>query len=675
MMRRLQQLANSSLAAVLVLTALNLAICRPLFQIEYIDHFNSIEGAFIAIPRYIASHWDGFSWFPLWQCGMPFQNTYVPMLHLVVAIAATLGKVSAARAYHIVVAVTYSLGPATLYLMAVRLGAHRVAAFLSALFYSLLAPSTLLMPDVAQEAGGLWLYRRLQVLTLYGEGPHISTMTLAPLAILALENTLTRRTGRTLAVAAMAIALVFLTNVPGSGALGLTMFCWICAQAADKRRAAWMAAASAAVFAYGLACYGVPPSALSTVAGNFGSIHPAFIGGFRYAAVLFVVLLAVVASAGYLLARTRLPLDVRFAILFFGLMAAIVLTASPRFELLPQARRMHLEMEMGACLLLGGLAWKIHGWIPRWVRPVVWALCLGPIGLQFDHYRSAAQDDIRNVDLAKRSEYTTARWLDANLKGRRVYAAGSTAFWLDLFSDSPQLMGCCRMGQSMPVLTWVQYLINEGLSPLETQAVGPWLRALGVEAMVINGPGSTDVYRDIKKPERFAGLFPVLHQENGDTIYSVWRGPHSLAHVVRPDEPIPALPGHRMEYAEVVRYAEAVASDSRPAASFEWLRSGAARIRTKLQRDDLVSVQVPWFSGWKALVGGQRRQISADGLGFMAIQPDCQGDCEISLIWTGRADQPFAAAVSIVSLAAVLMLVWRNRPIPDGIMKRMIRSR
>ena len=92
------------------------------------------------------------------------------------------------------------------------------------------------MPNIATDVGGLWFARRLQVLTAYGEGPHVSAMTLLPLAILALEGAtlIKRRTGRawarSWALAAISIALVFLTNVPGTMALGLAVYCWICAQ-------------------------------------------------------------------------------------------------------------------------------------------------------------------------------------------------------------------------------------------------------------------------------------------------------------------------------------------------------------------------------------------------------------------------------------------------------------
>src|SRR5207253_207418 len=142
------------------------------------------------------------------HCGMPYRDTYVPLLHLAVAAVASLGHVSAARAYHAVTGVTYALGPPMLFLMALRLGAPRGAAFLSALFYSLFSPSALLMPEVVRDLGGFWGPRRLQILTVWGEGPHITAMTLLPVAILALENTLDRRTGRAFAAAVVAIALV-----------------------------------------------------------------------------------------------------------------------------------------------------------------------------------------------------------------------------------------------------------------------------------------------------------------------------------------------------------------------------------------------------------------------------------------------------------------------------------
>ena len=81
-----------------------------------------------------------------------------------------------------------------------------------------------------------------------------------------------RAWGRSWALAAISIALVFLTNVPGTMALGLAVYCWICAQPNGRRRTAWAVAVSASAMAYCLACYGLPPSSVRTVLGNIDEV-------------------------------------------------------------------------------------------------------------------------------------------------------------------------------------------------------------------------------------------------------------------------------------------------------------------------------------------------------------------------------------------------------------------
>lgn len=650
------------IAAMLALTALNLSISWRLLKIEYINQLASVDGFFIGIARYISTHWSDFSWFPLWHCGMPYQDTYVPLLHLVVAATASLAHVSAARVYHGVTGVVYALGPPALYWMAIRLGAPRGAAFLSALFYSLFSPSALLMPEMAKDLGGFWYGRRLQVMTVYGEGPHVAAMTLMPVVILALQNALVRRDSRATALAAISIALVFLTNIPGTMALGLAVFCWICAQPRDRIAAAWKIAAGAAVLAYGLACFGVPPSSMFRVGVNVGAMHRGFDHSLRYGPLPLALALGAIAGVGYLLARTRLPLAVRYAILFCLLIAPMAATADVEvYELLPQAGRLHLDFEIGASLLLGCAAWAIYSRLPRWTWPASLAVLIGAIVLQYPHYRWRAKFDTERANLEKRSEYTTARWLDANMKGGRVYVTGSTAFWLNAFSSTPQLNGCCDQGQSLAVLNEVPYKVNspEGGNTPETGAT--WLRALGVQAMVVSGIESTDEYKDIRVPQRFEGALPLLHRENGDSIYSVLPRGASLAHVVRPAELVPVRTPPKFEYPDIQRYAQATMDGARAPASFEWTGASRARVRAKLQAGEVISVQIASFPGWKATVGGRPIPVSADGMGFVVLQPGHEGECEVDLAWSGRGDYLASAMVSLGALGIIVMMIWRRR--------------
>jgi hypothetical protein len=649
------------IAAMLALLALNLSISWRLLKIEYINQLASVDGFFIGIARYISTHWSDFSWFPLWHCGMPYQDTYVPLLHLVVAATASLAHVSAARAYHGVTGVIYALGAPALYWMAIRLGAPRGAALLSALSYSLFSPSALLMPEMAKDLGGFWYGRRLQVMTVYGEGPHVAAMTLMPVVILALQNALVKRDSRAVALAAISIALVFLTNIPGTMALGLAVFCWICAQPRDRVATAWKIAAGASLLAYGLACFGVPPSSMFRVGVNVGAMHRGFDHSLRYGPIPLVLALGAIAAAGYLLARTRLPLTVRFAILFCLLIAPMAATADVEvYELLPQAGRLHLDFEIGASLLLGCAAWAVYSWLPRWTRPASVAVLIGAIALQYPHYRWRAKFDTERANLEKRSEYTTARWLDANMSGGRVYVTGSTAFWLNAFSSTPQLNGCCDQGQSLAVLNEVPYKVNSPEGGNTPESAATWLRALGVQAMVVSGIESTDEYKDIRVPQRFEGALPLLHRENGDAIYEVLPRGTSLAHVVLAGELVPVRVPPKFEYPDIRRYAQATMDGARAQASFEWIGGSRARVRTKLRAGDVISVQSAWFPGWKATVGGREIPVSADGMGFIMLQPGCQGECEVDLRWTGRGDYWVSAVVSLAALVLAVAMIWRR---------------
>ncbi len=241
------------------------------------------------------------------------------------------------------------------------------------------------MPAVARDLGGLLFDRRLQVLTVYGEGPHISVMTLQPLVLIALAYALRKRSGRAFALPVLMLALVFLLNVPGTMATGVAIFCWLVVQSPGRRRAAWILTAAAAAMAYAVACYGIPPSSELTVIENLRRMHHAFSVTAKVAPFLLVALLASAAVAGYLLCRTRLPLLLRFAIVYLAVTAMLVLTATKdKFELLPQVGRLQLEMEMAICLLLGAGGWFLYSRL-HWRLQVI-AACFSRSG-QDTRYR------------------------------------------------------------------------------------------------------------------------------------------------------------------------------------------------------------------------------------------------------------------------------------------------
>ena len=91
-------------ASILAVLALNVYIVRELFTTEYTRHVGSIAGAYVSIARYISANWGDLTWSPLWYGGVPFQNMYPPLLHVIVAAVVSLTGISPALAHNAVTA-------------------------------------------------------------------------------------------------------------------------------------------------------------------------------------------------------------------------------------------------------------------------------------------------------------------------------------------------------------------------------------------------------------------------------------------------------------------------------------------------------------------------------------------------------------------------------------------
>src|SRR5258706_9143009 len=109
------KLKTAGIAALLFVV--NAFVCHKLFFIEYLNQMASIEGSFIAISRYAMRNYRDMTWWPLWFCGMPYQNVYGPVLHHFVAAVAMVAEISPALAVYAGGATFFFLGPVALVLL------------------------------------------------------------------------------------------------------------------------------------------------------------------------------------------------------------------------------------------------------------------------------------------------------------------------------------------------------------------------------------------------------------------------------------------------------------------------------------------------------------------------------------------------------------------------------
>ena len=638
------------------LFALNAAIAWPLFRVEYLSQTGTGESVTIAYARYARDHWPDFDWCRFWYAGLPFRNAYVPALHLTAAAVSWLSHLSAASAFHHVAAFLYCFGPVTLFWMAWRLSGSASGSFCAALAYSLISPSAFLATEIGRDLGSPLWDQRLHSMVVYADNPHVAALALLPLAILVLDVALEKRRPFYFVAAAVALAAVPLTNWPGAIGLAFAVLAYGLAQTGPGGVRRWLLIGAVAALAYAFAIPWIPPSTILATQRDAQAFAPVN----RFAArhlIYAVALAALVWALMRLLSAVRTPRYLRFFALFFFFFAAITLGWYwLGLTLLAQPNRFHLETEMGFTL---GVVFAARMALARWPaprRPVVAVFAIA-CAVQFVQYRAYARRLIHGIDITQTSEYKTARWFDQHMRDSRVEVPGSTSFWLNVFTDTPQLTGCCPQGVLNQTARVADYGIMTDLTA-ENRAFENsllWFKALGVRAVAVSGPRSTEVYKPFYHPAKFGGKLRVLWRDGDDVIYEVpWRY-YSIAHAISSSDAVARTPAHGVDTQPLVPYVEAIDRPDAPQLQVQWLDNETMRITGDLQPRQIVSVQENMDSGWSASANGSPRSVYADKLGLIAIEPYCQGHCTIELHYNGGIEMQCAHWINRGALAGSLL--------------------
>jgi hypothetical protein len=661
-------LTRWTLAAATFLFAINAIVCREIFRVDYTRHWGSIEAAFISISQYMLDHWHDFTWFPLWYGGIPFQNTYPPLLHLLVAADAWLLAIPPARAHHAVTGFFYCLGPVALFFLAYALSGRFNLSLTCSLLFSFTSPSALLLHDVWGYMDTIRGARRLHTLVTDGEGPHIVGITILLFAILFLHLAIERGGAIWAWAAILAVGAVVLTNWLGTFALAMASACYLMARSRSDRRHQRMLGISGGVagIAYCLICPWIPPSTLHDIQRNAQYVIGEYPIGIKQFEIWGLVLLGL-AGLWWLLNKYRVSPCVQFGAYFFFLTAALTMIAEYfRVYIIPQPHRYHLELEIAVEILLvftlGPLLIRMAGKRQVWLAVVL----LLAAAMQVKTYRRYARLTLAPADVHQAIEYRVGTWFEKNLPNQRIFATGSVQFWLNAFARNPQVGGGFGQGVINPEIPILHYGIPYTKADGERTAM--WLRLLSVQAVVVSGPNGKDAYKEAwTDPNKFRGVLPELWRNGDDAIYGVPQRTTSLAHVIAPADVVARSPVNVADVDPVRKLAATLEDPALPEAEFAWRRQGEARISSVLSPDQLLFVQVSYHPGWNATVNGQPRPIRPDGLGFLVIEPHCNGFCEVNLTFDGGAEMHHANILRIVGIIAALMWMalwaWKRKSV------------
>jgi hypothetical protein len=633
-----------ALAGFGILMALNLAIVAKLFTVEFLPYTTSIEGTFIAIPRIMAKYPGAWNWWPFWGAGMPFETTYLPFSHWLVAGFSLLTGTAAPHAFHIVMAAVYAAGAPALFWMAGTFSRRWTASFFAALVYSCVSLSALAVPAIAADAGGALNLRRLQALVYYGESPHTVALALLPLAAVCFARALGSPGMKWKIFAGASAAAVVLSNAFGVVILCAMVACWLLCFPA---RPWWLRPAIAAatgILTFAWISPWLSPTMLRAIRGSALVTG----GDYRYTAATWFALAGLLGGFALLwlvLKRLRAEPYLRFFWLLAYLPTALVLLwYAAGIAVIPQPSRYQLQMDL---VLPPALVFTADALLRRaGRRALTAAVALAGIllSVQAVHCVRYANHLVRAADPETLPEYRLALWMDRNRPGQRAFIGGFASLLYNAVTDSPQVHGFHEQHAVNPLLAIAAFTIYSGMNAGDRDAEYSlfWLKAFGARAVSVSGAYA--------RPRKFDGLLPLLWREGDQAIYEVPARSTSLAHVIPAGAVARRTPRHGLDIEPARAYVAALDDPAPPPAAFRWTRMDAAEIHASPAPGQVIAVQVTYAPGWEAFSGGVRQPVRRDGLGLIVIDPACANPCAITLRYTGGPEGTITRAASLFAL-------------------------
>ncbi len=641
-------------AAVFALAA---ALVLPVFRMEYLDNWKSIEGAFVADGHALMENWPHHLWQPLWYCGTRADYVYPPGPRYGVAIFSTLLRVSAARGYHVFIGLCYAFGFALLYFWTRTATGSRVVAWLATVSIMVASPSFLVVPEIWRD-GLFHSPQRLHVLMMYGEGPHISSLAMLPIAWIGAWKRFHGGSARWLCLSAIGIALTVTINFYGLTAISITMPLLVWACFLESRD--WRIIRDAAVIGamgWALTAWWLVPSYVRVTSRNLHLVSPA---GNSWSFPVLIVLLAAYVAVSLVLSRMK-RLSAYTFFIWSGLWWLAAYILGDRwfgFEVAGNPIRLVPEMDVFAILCavqLAGIVWRwrprgLFRLAPRLALLVVLVFAYRPSWRYIKHpYHELRADP----HWSERVEYKTETWLYQHFPEERAFVSGTIRFWYDDWHDAQEADGAAQQGILNPLLPGAQWIVMHGN---DAKVITWWLQALGVDILVVPGKDSQEPYQDFTDKKLYDAL-PLLRDDGeGNRYYRVPRSSTGIVRVVNQAR-LEAVPPIRIEglTTEVQAYADAIeAGPAGNRARCHWIGSDVLQVSAEVRPAEALLVQETFDPGWHAYENGRALPIRIDAVGHMLIALP-QGSHSIRMVFEAPAEVVIGRITGIVCL---LLIAW-----------------
>ena len=613
--------ATSARTAALIDSALvflfTCALIYPLFSLEYLDNWASIESTFISDARVLREHLPHPSWLPLWYCGTRFDYVYPPAIPYGTALISLGLGVSTARAYHLLTAILYALGIAGVYWLAYAGTRSRQKAWLASIFTALLSPAFLLMPALRYDSP-FRVPQRLHVLMSYGEGPHISSLAILGIT-LAVSFVALRRWNIPAFVASGALsAAVVATNFYGATALAIFFPILAWAVFLEVRQpVVWLRAAGIAAVAYGLCASWLTPSYFRITQLNLHWVATPGKTAHIAAAICFVAIFCIVSFYA-----TRRRRDVAWPVFLWGsaIFLSIYVLGFFYFKFSVTGDPVRLTPELDLALILLATYYLSIAWSRPMLRSgIVVLLCVASYPA-IQYLRHAWTIFPRAADVRERCEFQTTKWLHDHLPDARAFSCGSIRFWYNTWYNDSQIYGGSNQGMLNQILPVANWQIAQGD---KAEPAVAWLQALGADAVIVADNTSQEWYHDYAYPEKFKGVLESIYDDHkGNVIYRIPRRFAGIARVVERSNVLALGPPTGADYlATLTRYVAAVEQGPDSPVTFKRTDFETVELVASTAPSQAVLLQETFDPAWHAYSEGRPLTIDRDpSMGFMLIQ-------------------------------------------------------
>ncbi|HUT16359.1 MAG TPA: hypothetical protein VMY98_08960, partial [Anaerolineae bacterium] len=374
----------------------------------------------------------------------------------------------------------------------------------------------------------------------------------------------------------------------------------------------------------------------------------------------------------------RQPLLV--GLLWTALFGGFVLTYyATGFSLAPQPIRYAPEAQMGCALLVGILlaglfdrisrlpATAAEGGALRFRRGFAFVCLLVVLAVALAVPLVKASHAITNphADITSTPEYRIAQWLESHLqplKGERTYLTGTPAFWLNAFTEVPQLRGAADNAQPSRWWADISYQINKGV---DGELAMLWLRALGIRYVVVNYPESGTPYVDYAFPAKFEGLLPMAYECDGFRVFEVTGLSGGLVEAVNLDAAQEVRIGDVLDRQGLSRLLELWegVEDAQVEVTYD-PEQNPDRVTIDVRRatpSTALLLKMTYDPRWHAHSAGTELSIEPVGPDFTLIIPDREGDFTVSLECRSLIGERVGGVVSCATLVVAIACILQER--------------